>query len=195
MDATLNTALQGAKFALVKTIDGSTPKVGDGSTYIVIEELAVDDSGSVFTSGDIARPKANEKYFLIETQAPVGYVGLGVPVPVSLVIKDKYRAVPRVSDAYGTDPLSMPYDWIEEATLSLDTRNASQIKLATAEWQRSSETPGQDSECTILHYMVPNNPGVQLPSTGGAGTGAYTAIGGALALLAIALMLRKQREN
>ncbi len=194
MDATLTTALQGAKFALVKT-NGSTPTVGDDSTYEVIEELTVDSSGSVFTSNYIRRPKANEKYFLIETQAPSGYVGLGVPVPVSLVINDKYRAVPRVSDAYGTDPLSMPYDWIEEATLSLDTTNIGRIKRATEAWVEDNTALTPDSACATLYYKVPNNPGVQLPSTGGAGTGAYTAIGGALALLAIALMLRRQKEN
>lgn len=195
MDATLNTELKGAKFALVKTTNGSTPTVGDDSTYKVIEELAVDGSGSVFTSGDIARPKANEKYFLIETQAPVGYVGLGVPVPVSLVINDKYRAVPRTGDDYGTAKITMPYDWREEATLSLDTTNIGRIKRATEAWVEDNTALTPDSACTTLHYMVPNNPGVQLPSTGGAGTGAYTAIGGALALLAIALMLRKQKEN
>ena len=195
MDATLNTELKGAKFALVKTTDDSTPTVGDDSTYTVIDNLTVDSNGTVFTSKHIPRPKANEKYFLIETQAPVGYVGLGVPVPVSLVIKDKYRAVPRVSDAYGTDPLSMPYDWIEEATLSLDTTNIGQIKRTTDAWAEDTTALTPDFVSTTLYYVVPNNPGVKLPSTGGVGTGAYTAIGGALALLAIALMLRKQREN
>ena len=194
MDATLNTELKGAKFALVKT-NGSTPTVGDASTYTVIDNLTVDSSGTVFTSGDIARPKAGEQYFLIETQAPTGYVGLGVPVPVSLAIYDKYRAVPRVSDVYSKDPLTMPYDWIEEATLSLDTTNIGQIKRTTEKWVEDNTALTPDYANTTLYYVVPNNPGVKLPSTGGAGTGAYTAIGGALALLAIALMLRKQREN
>ena len=62
-------------------------------------------------------------------------------------------------------------------------------------WVEDNTALTPDSANTTLYYVVPNNPGVQLPSTGGVGTGAYTAIGGALALLAIALMLRKQREN
>ena len=195
MDATLNTELKGAKFALVKTTDDSTPTVGDDSTYEVIDNLAVDSNGTVFTSKHIPKPEAGEKYFLIETQAPVGYVGLGVPVPVSLVIKDKYWAVPRVSEDYSTDPLSMPYDWIEEATLSLDTTNIGQIKRTTEAWDEDTTALTSDYANTTLYYVVLNNPGVKLPSTGGVGTGVYTAVGGALALLAIALMLRRQREN
>ena len=39
---------------------------------------------------------------------------------------------------------------------------------------------------------VQNEPGARLPSTGGMGTGAYTAAGAGLVLLAIALLLRKR---
>ena len=206
MDATLTTALQGAEFALVKTTDGSTPTLGVASTYTynIIDKLELvveDDSGSVFISKHIPKPKGTERYFLIETQAPTGYVGLGVPVPVSLVINDYYRAVPRTSENYvGTQPdAPTPYDWREQATLSLDTQNASQIKLATEEWQQSnSDTPGQDSECTVLHYMVPNILGVILPATGGKGTGVLYGAGVGLILLAgtagAALTLRKKKK-
>ena len=43
-------------------------------------------------------------------------------------------------------------------------------------------------------FTVKNEAGVRLPSTGGAGTGAYTAGGAALVLLAVALLLMKRRH-
>ena len=43
--------------------------------------------------------------------------------------------------------------------------------------------------------MVGNEPGVRLPSTGGMGTGVYTAAGAGLILLALAMLLLKRRAQ
>ena len=47
-------------------------------------------------------------------------------------------------------------------------------------------------DSTNQTFTVKNEPGVRLPSTGGTGTTAYTLGGAALALLALALLLRKR---
>ena len=53
----------------------------------------------------------------------------------------------------------------------------------------------QYNNATVTNVIVQNEPGVRLPSTGGMGTGVYTAAGAGLILLALAMLLLKRRAQ
>ena len=82
----------------------------------------------------------------------------------------------------------------EPIQLTVNSATDNKVSLVYNATVHQADAKNESGE-TVYDLYVHNNPGAVLPSTGGVGTGAYTAIGGALALLAIALMLRKQREN
>ena len=75
-----------------------------------------------------------------------------------------------------------------------ETNGESPITYAPDANTLSDVSQGLKLEGDTFILIVTNNPGARLPSTGGAGTGAYTLAGGALALLALALLLAKRRE-
>ena len=192
IDSTNQNALSGAKFELIEVNEGTTPSLKE-KNYTTLQELTVGQDGTV-VSDYIRRPAAGKRLYLIETEAPEGYIALASAVPVNLSIEDWYRPVPNPTNAaFSQTKPAMPYDWQEEALLSLEASGTS-VARTDEHWQALNTAPNKEHVSAVLYYQISNTPGVRLPNTGGAGTGAYTAGGAALVLLAVALLLMKRRH-
>ena len=128
-------------------------------------------TGYTYAGGELTQ-NTPVVYELVEISAPAGYVitqnnnyfkVVGVPKVVDG--KVRYTGLQLVlTDADGND---LTADEIAEKNATVD---ASSLKVAIA-----------------------NEPGVELPSTGGVGTTAYTAVGTALIALCAVLLLRRRR--
>ena len=163
--------LTGAKFTLYRTARaGETEGLReiDGAQYAPVAELDTSTSG-VATLKPVERLAPGEKYYLVETQVPLGYTAPECgPIEVRLTIADSYTPKPGET-AQTAQPAAGPYDWTETAVLSL--ADATGIKRTDAanetDLTHVAVTPSSDDE--TLYYRILNNPGVSLPSTGGAG--------------------------
>lgn len=143
----------------------------------------------------IEKINENEKLYLVETKAPLGYNKLAGPVEVQLVINDAYTQPPgseNENDTSGTKPSSGLYDWKETATLRIaDGANISQTNAAGEIITNSGMNA--DSNTATVYYRIANNPGVELPSAGGPGTTWMYIIGLMLTVDAgIALVSRRR---
>lgn len=116
-------------------------------------------------------------YYLVETQAPDGYNILTEPVTIRLHLKDEYRDY-KEPKLVITDISDIPYNWTQTVQ-----------KLI---YSNSKDGTGDDEKFII---EVLNNPGVELPATGGSGTGLLYLMGILLTALAGAgLMLMNSRR-
>lgn len=116
-------------------------------------------------------------YYLVETQAPDGYNILTEPVTIRLHLKDEYRDYKKPKPVI-TDISDIPYYWTQTVQ-----------KLI---YSNSKDGTGDDEKFII---EVLNNPGVELPATGGSGTGLLYLMGNLLTALAGAgLMLMNSRR-
>ena len=73
-------------------------------------------------------------------------------------------------------------------------------KGITASWDDDTpipnETKGEAEQRTTLTISIPNTPGIEMPETGGPGTGLFTALGAIMTALAgAALTLKKRKEQ
>ena len=87
-----------------------------------------------------------------------------------------------------TEPVAFSVDSLKE------TQGENAVSYAQGPNTLKNDGLEFDDATGTFILTVTNNPGVRLPSTGGAGTGAYTAGGAALMLLAVALLLMKRRQ-
>ena len=130
----------------------------------------------------------------METQVPDGYNGIA-PVPVSLSISDEY--IPRPGTAAQTaKPETGIYDWTQKAALIL--RAEAGVKQTNADNTVDLTHSGvaANSNQEIIYYRIMNNPGVELPATGGPGTSLIYLFGFLLTAFAGAsLIVKRDREN
>lgn len=105
-------------------------------------------------------------YYLVETQAPDGYNILTEPVTIRLHLKDEYRDY-KEPKLVITDISDIPYNWTQTVQ-----------KLI---YSNSKDGTGDDEKFIV---EVLNNPGVELPATGGSGTGLLYLMGILLTALA-----------
>ena len=158
--------LAGAQFQLYDSDPGATPKPEPVQADLV--------SGP---DGLIALGKLTEgTYYLVETQAPSGYIGLTSPVVITV-----NPASTQTKDIGGKSyPLYVTYSGagsLSEGNAGISVKEKSEDGL------------------TVYSYTltVPNSAGVSLPSTGGRGTAVFTAAGSLLCALALLLGRRKTR--
>ena len=160
--------LAGAQFQLYDSDPGATPKPEPVQADLV--------SGP---DGLIALGKLTEgTYYLVETQAPSGYIGLTSPVVITV-----NPASTQTKDIGGKSyPLYVTYS----GAGSLSEGNAG----------ISVEEKSEDG-LTVYSYTltVPNSAGVSLPSTGGPGTAVFTAAGSLLCALALLLLGRRKTRG
>ncbi|MBP3267345.1 MAG: LPXTG cell wall anchor domain-containing protein, partial [Ruminococcus sp.] len=139
----------------------------------------------------IEQLEEEEQYYLVETQVPAGYIAIS-PIPVNLSISDVYTPKPGTA-TQTTKPESGFYDWTQNASLILSTESGVKRTNAsnTTDLTHIGVTANSDTE--IIYYRITNNPGVELPSTGGPGTQLFTILGSILILGAGVLLWRRRR--
>ncbi|MDO4803434.1 MAG: Cna B-type domain-containing protein [Lachnospiraceae bacterium] len=176
-----NSGLSGAKFNLTPTDPtNSTPEwtiklvSGDGGVFLIDNEDNNGNSlpgGVTIESGLITLPVREQAYYLTETYAPDGFNILEFPVEIEVKSESvNHRAY---FNAKGAD-----YVWSPCHDGS----------------GKMYQDVGEDHNYKDTLLMIPNSPGVELPSTGGTGTQWMTLLGLALAASAgVILLLRKRR--
>ena len=184
--------LTGAKFALYRTARNSETDLLEinGKQYNKVADLDTSTTG-IAVKEQIEKLDAEEQYYLVETLVPAGYNAIS-PISVNLSISDAYIPKPGTV-TQTTKPDSGIYDWTQNASLVLNAESGVKRTHAdnTADLTHSAVTANSDME--TIYYRITNNPGVELPSTGGPGTRLYTILGTILILGAGVLLWRRRR--
>ena len=185
--------LKGAKFALFRTAraDETSDITINNKPFHSVAELDTGASG-VASIDAIERLLPNEEYYLVETQAPAGYLMIE-PIKVSLTIEDVYTPKPG-SDTQETKPESGIYDWVQNSVLKLVVDSG--VKRTDADNTDLTHTAIQANAVgDKAYYRIINNPGVELPHTGGIGTGVFKYCGLMLMAGSILYILSKRRSR
>ncbi|MBQ8074682.1 MAG: VWA domain-containing protein, partial [Oscillospiraceae bacterium] len=167
--------LTGAKFVLYRTARSTddTTKVKvltglEGSWYPV---ATLDcSSGGTASLSTVEKLKDGENYYLIETEVPAGYYGIG-PIPVEISTTDYYiqpAGSDNPADKSTTKPSSGLYDWEQTATLLLNSDSG--IKRTSDPTNTTDLTHIEiiaSSDNETMYYRIANTTGVVLPNTGG----------------------------
>ena len=193
-DAAFDHALKGAEFKLYRTArDGDTGTVeidGLEGKYKELKTININKTEPELVLDPVEKLPVDEKYYLVETKAPDGYNKLIEPVQVRLAVNDSY--VPKPGEqSQATKPEGGLYDWTEMATVEFIGVNA---KETNAEGDNGYQhDASDDSKTTTVYFKIPNNPGVELPMTGGPGTMVLTLLGSALVAIGTAVLAIRKR--
>lgn len=110
-----------------------------------------------------------DKYWLIETKAPAGYNSID---PIQFTIDASYdKTLGRAPKEGETEPK-------DKLTITI-----------------GAEVKNGNTETGVVDTKVINNPGKQLPSTGGIGTTIFYVLGGVMVAGALVLLVSKKRMN
>ena len=174
--------LPGAKFALYRTVrDGETDVMEiDGDEYYKVADLDTSTTG-IAVKEQIEQLEEGEQYYLVETQVPPGYTAID-PIPLNLVL----------TDVYTPKPENGIYDWTQSAALTLDVDSG--VKRTNADNTKDlthSGTANSDNE--IIYYRIINNPGAELPKTGGIGTTIFYVLGSLLVITGGIFLIARRR--
>ncbi|MDO4891026.1 MAG: SpaA isopeptide-forming pilin-related protein, partial [Coriobacteriaceae bacterium] len=193
-----NKLLPGAEFTLYRTArgtDAAEAKVeveGLAGQYVAVATL---DLGAEATKAidTLERLGEGEKYYLVETKVPAGYVKPESPVEVKVELTDEYDRSLWEEDEEGntTDiPADGLYNWTQKAKVTLDGAG---VRKTAADGTGDLTNAGADPDTVmdVAYWKISNNPGVELPSTGGPGTWSFTIVGSILVAAAVLLLARR----
>ena len=110
----------------------------------------------------------------METKAPDGYIIGENPITIRLTLKDEYKDY-KAPYSVITNITNTPYNWTQSV-----------LNLA---YGNSNDGTGDDEKFIIEVF---NNPGVELPATGGSVRNIYFLTGGLL--MGIGILLKKFRH-
>ena len=191
---TLEHHLTGAEFTLYGPAEnGQTENVLkiENDNYIPVSgPFAVNSDG--IADIDFIKALHSGSYYLVETKAPSGYTA-AEPMKVTLTINDSFTEVPGGGSGLSSMPASKPYNWMQEASLTLE--GAAKNHQSDSSWEDISGTLGADSSGAAVYYKIPNNPGIVLPATGGTGTQLIYLLGSFLLILAGGLLLFQRKKE
>ena len=189
-----STPLGGAHFKLYGAdyyvTDGSGGKTVNKNALPVADNLVSDARTGLISLGQLG----GGEYYLVETAAPAGYVPLSAPIRI--VVNGASDQTKTYTDEPKTRPLYVTY---EQAGNSLSGNNEGVAITAKALTDGNGDVMTDENDNTVYSYTytltVTNNPGAELPSTGGPGTRATTLAGLALTLLALAGIAEKRKHR
>ena len=177
---------------LARDPDGSIDIPGKSEKYKVVGTYTTDEDGVAFIEKTAIKPysvpDATENgadyhyYYIREIKAPDGYVKMGGFAEVILKITNTYYTLSLLPP-----PVQAPYDaaklqnWEQNATLSMNTTS-----------QYVSPDLDEESQEVEGRYRILNNPGAELPATGGFGTIIFYTTGLLLTTLAGFILLMKR---
>ena len=196
--------LTGAKFMLYRTARSNDTAsdiitlTGLDGSWFPAATLDCSSDGMASLSS-VEKLKEGEQYYLVETEVPAGYIRIS-PIPVEITTTDYYiqpAGSDIADDKSTTKPSSGLYDLEQTATLSLNADSG--IKRTSDETNTTDLTHSgivASSNNETMYYRIANNPGVELPSTGGPGTNMLYFFGIMLTSLAGAgLVMKRRRKN
>ena len=169
------------------------PSVLPAGSYILADTLTIDADGKAATNIDISRLPNDEPYYLVETKTPAGYISLPGALEVKAEIDNEVWT--KVADT--TQPLTSSTKW-NPYVLSNWSHDATIIVSGTGELASYAVREGNiiyDQTQDGVNYMIRNNAGVELPSTGGPGTNIIYLFGIMLTGLAGAGLVMKRRRR
>ena len=227
--------------------DDSVTKVplsGLTGNYVLVQSLTTENGTVTTESLSLVKGQEpyDEPYYLVETNAPDGYLALEEPLKVSIDLEDhntwgRYTATTEYSegetyyvfndetyeyeeadissqaDISGSDvtvfrfvPRSQskpdPYelsDWLQEAAVivtALDGTDSSAAIRVIPEGQHGiTYDHTDDTTDASVEYMIVNNAGCELPSTGGPGTNLIYLLGIMLTGIAGAGLLMRRKKK
>ena len=151
-------------------------KVGNETKKVVQIGDEMTTSGGKITVEDLSYAP-DGVYYLEETKAPDGYIMATEPIEMHLYLDDAYThyLAPHGSITEA-QTVNNPYNWTQTVNRLV--------------YDSSKTAVVDDSKITI---EVLNNPGVELPATGGPGTRLFTILGSILILGAGVLLWRRRR--
>lgn len=187
-------ALEGAKFKLYKDYDKDA-KTGTVYTnkYLTANSVIVSDSeGRLTVEG--ASVKGIQgldagTYWLVETEAPAGYVKAADPVKITIT--------PTFSKKSANEA-GVTYEWEELDSYVVLINDVETAKYTlTNEAANNGDQNGSHKISTgdANSGKIKNTQGVELPSTGGMGTRILYAIGGAMVLAGGVYLVVKRRVD
>ena len=113
---------------------------------------------------------------------------------MSLKITDSFTPLPG-THSQDTKPSEGIYNWTQTAVLTMDKDDPA-VKRTNENRTEDLTYTGldPDSESATMYYDVINNPGVELPYTGGYGTALFYILGSMLTLGAGMMLIRRRRK-
>ena len=179
-------------------------KTFEGGKYIFDRVISVDENGVAFVNGVRSLTSPKTTYYMVETKAPERYVQRDDPIRVELEITNEYTPLPvpkgEQPHTQSTKPESGMYNWVEKAVLKMVSDYG--IIRTTGSYDPSnpdtvySHYPEPTSEYEVMYYRISNNPGAELPATGGSGTYLIYLLGITLCSFAgMGFVMKRRRRN
>ena len=180
---TINVFQKGIKFIKTDMATGQ-PITSDTAEFTLSgpgkadKTLTTSTTDGSVTENPLEKPNAKtgagetgyENYTLTETKAPAGYNSLPESLVINLNLTDSFTDP--VTGA-AVDPASGGlYNWTETARVTMSGTSSSGLVEAD-----EGNSNSLDSLTSLEIFKVHNNPGVELPSTGGPGTNVIYLIG------------------
>ena len=208
--------LAGAEFKLYRTAKADDPEIEivtikdkggndisvvevrtfekQGEQTILIPALKKQPDGYTWIINPVEQLDPDQKYYLVEDVTPSGFNKLVDPIEVSLEITDSFTPLPG-THSQDTKPDEGIYNWTQTAVLTMD-EDDSAVKRTDKDRTEDLTHKGldPDSRSTTMYYDVKNNPGVELPYTGGYGTTLFYILGSILTLGAGMMLIRRRRK-
>ena len=152
------------------------------------------------TTDAIALLKDNAPYYLVETDAPDGYMMLTEPLKVTIDMTG-HNTWTKLRDNSTSQTKPDPYElsnWLQEAIIKVtdleDNPSAFAVPGNGAGAAPAYDYQNDTTEASII-YRILNLAGIELPSTGGIGTIPFRLPGILIACIATAGLVVKKRKS